>query len=55
MTQKEKPATKPTVSGQRLPKQQKQIYRPSIETQAAFWFLVPTFLIVALLAIGARL
>jgi hypothetical protein len=34
---------------------QKQKYRISVETQAAFWVLAPTFLIVALLAIGGRL
>ena len=36
-------------------KSAKQKYRISVETQAAFWFLAPTFLIVALLAIGGRL
>jgi hypothetical protein len=36
-------------------KQQKQRYRISLETQAGFWILAPTFLIVALLAIGARI
>jgi hypothetical protein len=34
---------------------QNRKYRISVETQAAFWFLAPTFLIVALLAIGGRL
>jgi hypothetical protein len=32
--------------------QLKQRYSISIETQAALWFLAPTFLIVALLAIA---
>jgi hypothetical protein len=36
-------------------KKQKQRYSISVETQAAFWVLAPTFLIVALLAIGGRL
>ena len=32
-----------------------QKYRISVETQAAFWILAPTFLTVVLLAIGGRL
>ena len=36
-------------------KKQKQRYSISVETQAAFWILAPTFLMVALLAIGGRL
>jgi hypothetical protein len=36
-------------------KSAKRKYRISLETQAAFWVLAPTFLIVALLAIGGRL
>ena len=31
---------------------QKQKYRISVETQAAFWILLPTFLTVVLLAIA---
>jgi hypothetical protein len=55
MTQaKEKPATEATVRGLRFIEQQKQRYSISIETQAAFWILLPIFLIVALLAIGGR-
>ena len=34
---------------------QKQRYRISVETQAAFWILAPTFLTVVLLAIAGGL
>ena len=35
--------------------QQNKKYTPSVETQAAFWILAPTFLTVVLLAIAGGL